>query len=71
MLHRLKLNSIISNKIWIRDFTTKKPVPKPKPKYKYKPKQDFDHIIIGLLICLGVGQYQNFIEYQNKFNIKK
>ena len=66
MLHRLKLNSTISNRIWIRHFTTKKPVPNPKP----KPNPN-DHIIVGLLICLGVGQCLNFIEYKNKFNIKK
>lgn len=69
MLRHLKLNSTIKNKIIIRYFTTKKLVPKPKP--NPKPKPDVDHIIVGLLICLGVGQYVNFIEYQNKFNIKK
>lgn len=71
MLRHLKLNSTIKNKIPIRYFTTKKPVPKPKPNPNPKSKPEFDYIIVGLLICLGGGQYINFIEYQNKFNIKK
>ena len=67
---RLKMNSIMRNKIWIRDFTTKKPVPKPKPKPKPKPNPN-DPIIVGLLIFLGIGQLLKFIEYKNNFHIKK
>ncbi len=63
MLRRLILNSKIRNKIFIRNFTTKKPVPNPKP--------DFDHVIVGILIFLGVGQWLKFIEYKKNFHIKK
>lgn len=63
MLHRLKLNSTMSSEILVRHFTSKRKQPVPNP----NPKPDFDPLIVGLLICLGVGQYLNFIEYKNKF----
>jgi hypothetical protein len=61
MLHRLKLNHPMSSKILMRHFTTKKPVPNPKP------DSDPDPLIVGILICLGVGQYLKFIEYKDKY----
>ena len=63
MLHHLKLKSTMSSKILIRHFTTKKPDPKPKP--------DYEHLVVAVLICLGAEQYLNFIEYKDKFNLKK
>lgn len=63
MLHHLKLKSTMTSKILIKHFTTKKPDPKPKP--------DYDPLVVAVLICLGAGQCLKFIEYKNKFNLKK
>ena len=64
MLLRLKFNSIMSNKILVRHFTTKPPNPKPPDP---NPKPDFDPTFVCLLIGLGIGQYLNFIEYKNRY----